>query len=636
MQITKLKIENFLSYENSELNLENRGLLLVEGDNRDLGGSNGAGKTTIFEAVCWCLFGATNSGLRGDDVIRHGHKNTRVVVELKVDGKKVIVRRHRKHKQYQNQVHLRINDVDSRGATDRDTQELICQTLQLDWSTFVSVVMFPQGKAGIAAWSDADQKTVLDVLLDLGRFQDARDKLSKILKADQARAAVLSSSLQAATEVLDTADEHLATLKEEHDQFLAAQQTRVEAAEKALEEMRALDPGDGSEITQRLETARQALAEARQEDVLNMVSQIQFKIQELHDTQTMQQARYQALASQAAQWKGQIRDPEEELAKHQDCPSCGQELPAEAREKLYSSFSEQAFEAREREKEARDQMLKISETLARQDSEVGQLQDLLAQTQAKLNDTSGLHSEVVEAEAQLREHQYKVNEWSRDVARHESVVETTKAQESPFLTALEKANERKATALFKRHTVEKELKPLKEDIQYQEFWKNGFGNSGVKSLLMSTVTPMLNERANVYMTDLSNGKATITIKTQKKLKSGELRDKLDFQVEYPNGSASYIGKSGGERRRADLSILLALGDLAASRARAAIQLRLLDEPFESLDALGCEQVVALLQKHLVPRAKTVLVMTHNDSLKALFENCVRVVKENGVSRIEEA
>jgi hypothetical protein len=61
-------------------------LVLIEGENRDQGGSNGAGKSAIFEALTWELFGFVNRDLRGDDVIRldlqkKPVKNTRVTRE---------------------------------------------------------------------------------------------------------------------------------------------------------------------------------------------------------------------------------------------------------------------------------------------------------------------------------------------------------------------------------------------------------------------------------------------------------------------------------------------------------------------------------------------------------------------------
>jgi DNA repair exonuclease SbcCD ATPase subunit len=157
----------------------------------------------------------------------------------------------------------------------------------------------------------------------------------------------------------------------------------------------------------------------------------------------------------------------------------------------------------------------------------------------------------------------------------------------------------------------------------------------VKNLLLSTVTPFLNERANIYMDQLSRSTASIRIKTQKAKKGGGFSEKLDFRVTYNNAGSLYGGKSGGEKRRADLAILFAFADLAATRALAPIELRLLDEIFENLDALGCEQVMELLHEYIVPRAKTVLIVTHNETFQSLFEQRITVVKENGVSRIVE-
>ena len=81
--------------------------------------------------------------------------------------------------------------------------------------------------------------------------------------------------------------------------------------------------------------------------------------------------------------------------------------------------------------------------------------------------------------------------------------------------------------------------------------------------------------------------------------------------------------------------MFALGEIAASRSRSPIQLRLLDEPFDGLDALGAEQVVDVLKAKVVPKTGTVLVMTHDDNLKRLIDQRMVVVKEDGVSRLME-
>jgi DNA repair exonuclease SbcCD ATPase subunit len=132
---------------------------------------------------------------------------------------------------------------------------------------------------------------------------------------------------------------------------------------------------------------------------------------------------------------------------------------------------------------------------------------------------------------------------------------------------------------------------LTRDLQYLTFWQEGFGNSGVKSLLLDTVTPYLSYRASEYLEALTGGTARVEFATQKTLASGDKRDRFEVRVSYDFGGDTYRAISGGERRRIDLACLFAVGDLAASRSVAPVRLRLLDEPFDNLDGVGAEQIV---------------------------------------------
>ena len=60
MQINKVEINNFYSVKSLSLKFDKyKGLVLIEGDNKDTGGSNGSGKSVILESVVWGLFGKT-------------------------------------------------------------------------------------------------------------------------------------------------------------------------------------------------------------------------------------------------------------------------------------------------------------------------------------------------------------------------------------------------------------------------------------------------------------------------------------------------------------------------------------------------------------------------------------------------
>ena len=66
LKFTKLIIDNFLSFGHAEVDLNDRGYTLIEGINnnpKDSAKSNGAGKSTIFSALCYALTGEKIQGL---------------------------------------------------------------------------------------------------------------------------------------------------------------------------------------------------------------------------------------------------------------------------------------------------------------------------------------------------------------------------------------------------------------------------------------------------------------------------------------------------------------------------------------------------------------------------------------------
>jgi DNA repair exonuclease SbcCD ATPase subunit len=143
----------------------------------------------------------------------------------------------------------------------------------------------------------------------------------------------------------------------------------------------------------------------------------------------------------------------------------------------------------------------------------------------------------------------------------------------------------------------------------------------------------LNERISEYLNVLSGGTIKAVIKTQKDLTSGGKSDKIDLVISNEQGADSYKGLSAGEKRRVDISISLALQDLVMKQSNLAPNLLMYDEVFENLDEVGCENVIELLKKRL-DVAGSIIVISHSEHLKPLFNNVITVVKENGLSTLK--
>ena len=151
MKIKSLTIENFLAVGTIyNLNLDEKGLVLIQGDNQDdtSQSSNGAGKSTIAEALCWALYGETARGETGDSVInRVEGKNTRVEVIIEEEtGELYRISRHRKHKTHKNMLRLEIFDSsdgswdDYTKGTDKLTQEVVNKVVGCSHEVFASAI----------------------------------------------------------------------------------------------------------------------------------------------------------------------------------------------------------------------------------------------------------------------------------------------------------------------------------------------------------------------------------------------------------------------------------------------------------------------------------------------------------------
>lgn len=95
IKFKQLKIENFMSIGDALIDLSDRGFTLIEGVNNnkcDNAKSNGSGKSSIFEALVWCLTGNTIRGNK-DVANYNGDGTCKVILTLNVDGDEYVIER---------------------------------------------------------------------------------------------------------------------------------------------------------------------------------------------------------------------------------------------------------------------------------------------------------------------------------------------------------------------------------------------------------------------------------------------------------------------------------------------------------------------------------------------------------------
>ena len=124
-------------YKEEEISLDNKGLILLKGDNRDepIKASNGSGKTLIMDAILWLISGNTTRKIRSNRVIGKSAKYTFVNAEIESNGVKYDITRYRNHPKYRNSLRIVYGDDISHRRVD-ETEERLEQILGCSFNLF--------------------------------------------------------------------------------------------------------------------------------------------------------------------------------------------------------------------------------------------------------------------------------------------------------------------------------------------------------------------------------------------------------------------------------------------------------------------------------------------------------------------
>jgi DNA repair exonuclease SbcCD ATPase subunit/DNA repair exonuclease SbcCD nuclease subunit len=194
MRLTQLRLQNFCSHEDSTLKVQD-GTWLVIGKGRDYP-SNGAGKTSIFEALYWLLFGQNTKGLAADEVVRWGQ--TECVVEghfIAPDGvqDELMVTRRRGTGGHTLEV---FQSGQSWGATSvAEMTKKLNKYLGLTPEMYQNLGYFSQEKLLLfSSATDGERKNVLADLVGLGAYQEASAAAGVEIGTRETRLTVLDAT----------------------------------------------------------------------------------------------------------------------------------------------------------------------------------------------------------------------------------------------------------------------------------------------------------------------------------------------------------------------------------------------------------------------------------------------------------
>lgn len=648
MKITTLHIENFLTLPQAQINLDGRGLNVLQGknDGDSSASSNGAGKSSIVDALCWALFGVTARGVKGDAVINlAAKKNCRVRVHIVHGDVEYIVIRHRKDSEHKNALLLYqrtpVGDVGaaphniSKG-TDAETQKEVERILGCSLEVFVSAVYLGQEQMpDLPRMTDRELKRLIEEAAGLQRIEMAYEE-ARSRRSTAASRLDVNCTTQDNVKARIARDEASLAVKRTHAaDFEATRAERVAAAKERVTEAQAMVDALRERVrhlTPQVEADRARRAELDVQMANYAQLDREARAAETASTKASSGIRKDLLISAretVATIEAQIANVDEALAE--PCGECGKPHTEADREK-YLKHRQKRLE------DARANLALVEQSLREQVEAAKRLVAAANEARAKVPDVSAASAELTEIATRTRVVEKLIADVKfsgGELMAAQSALAMRETEPNPHQAVVESLQQSIADEATGLAALKTEHEALAKAVSVAEAVVKVFGPAGVRAHILDTVTPFLNDRTSDYLSVLSDGNITARWTTLTKGASGDLKEKFSIDVANLVGGDSFSALSGGEKRKVRLACALALQDLVASRAANPIDLWVADEVDDALDTAGLERLMVIMEKRARDRG-TVVMISHNDLADWCDQVTTVTKKDKFMSEVEGA
>ncbi|AOZ40739.1 AAA family ATPase [Klebsiella pneumoniae] len=637
MKFLTLEVENFMALANAKVELDQRGLVLIQGVNTgdSSAASNGAGKSTLMNSLMWCIYGETSHGVKGDDVLSTGHeKNCRVKVTIEDEGKRYAIIRHRKHKEFKNRLIVRGEDGDMTKGKDSLTQEFVERLIGASKEVFMaSIYASQEAMPDLPGMSDKNLKTIVEEAAGVDRLTKAYAIARERANAAAARMETTKTKMDACLSLVESAQNELESAKTSSEAWERDRSERLDVARADLVgaevtltevemELRSL-PEQIRDTENAIGKEREKLASKEEHDaklvkVRGAITDIRASIRITENIQKEAMQRARAFKVKAEEVNTKVGEP---------CPTCGKAYCVEDLSTVKESFVEQARSeisqaqasatSVAKYQEHLEKALKIESSLVASTPDVSAIISRIEQLTKELGTLRHREKEVVAVEAL--------------VARARSEVDRITKEINPFLAVIKRHEESLAANKSNYGVLKTELKNIQEQALLLDKARQVYSPAGVRSHILTSVTPFLNAQTAEYLNTLSDGNIVAEWSTMESTKKGEWRDKFNISVRKIGASKTFQTLSGGEKRKVRIACSLALQDLVASRASKNIELFIGDEIDDALDTAGLERLMGILEAKARERG-TVMIISHKE-MKSWFRETITVEVKEGRSYV---
>ena len=558
--------KNFLSTGNTftEIQLDRNPSTLIIGE-------NGAGKSTILDALCFGLFGKPFRQISKNQLINTvNSQGTVVEIEFETQNKNVKVVRGIKPNTFEIWVD---GNMINQSANAKDYQKhLEQQILKLNYRSFTQVVILGSSTfIPFMQLKSQARREVVEDILDIKIFSLMNLILKGKVKSLNADISENQYQVELNREKVELQENYIEDIERNKDTLLSQKTTLRDGNEEEVFSRKE----EANTITEENQTLLDAMSgEDAAVEKRDKLKAIQFTLKDKHN-------RHEQMI--------------DFLEKNDVCPTCEQDIDEAFKTKAISQRSEQVKELSEGLIQMKKEMDKATNKL----KEYKDIAKVLNDNNIKL---AKLNSGITELE--------KFNATIAEEIRQLESGDVTK-------TDYEKLDNLKKLC----YSLESTKSKLKEDMVYFDVARNLLQDTGIKTKIIKQYLPIMNKLINGYLSSMDffvnfniDENFNETIKSR-------FRDVF-----------SYANFSEGEKMRIDLALLFTWRAVAKMKNSTNTNLLILDEIFDSsLDATGTDDFLKILNTF---EKENVFIISHKqDMLIDKFRSVIKFEKVKNFSKV---
>jgi DNA repair exonuclease SbcCD ATPase subunit len=535
-------------------------------------GENGAGKSTVLDALCFALFGKPfRSVNKGQLVNSINQKDCVVELEFSTNGKRYKIVRGIKPNVFQI---FQDGNLLNQESTMKDYQEVLEKTiLKFNFKSFTQIVIL--GSASFVPFmqlSAGDRRAIIEDLLDIQIFST----MNTIIKDKVSNNKDLLSSVKNEIELLkqkyELEKKHIEALKQNNNEKIEKYKEEIKKYNESIEK-----------LLKDNETNTTLLSEYQEK--ISDKSSVETKIKEINKIESKIENNLSRLETDSAFF-----------TENDNCPTC--------RQKIDDDFKKEELKKLDSKiKESREGLKKIEEKIQEQQHKLDDILVALKKAQALQVKISSNNTAINETNKYITKLNKEIEELNE--------TKTLRVEDENTLVDLQKELKEK----------QNHLKSLIEEKEYYDVASSLLKDNGIKTKIIKQYLPVINKLVNKYLSALEFFVNFNLDESFKETIKSRHRDEF-----------TYNNFSEGEKQRIDMSLMLTWRAIAKLKNSTNTNLLFLDEIFDSsLDTNGTEYLMNIL--HMLEDVNLFVISHKGDILYEKFDDVIKFEKVKNFSRI---